>query len=421
MFTGSPGILLCARALNIFIVQGLSIFFSLGVLKLARKFFVMVSILLVFTWALPAEASESITLTLSQAIDRALRYSIDFQKAEADLDLAKTVRDETWDKWNAVLINTYIGQGAYISLPTGADPEAAVYKTDFNWRLQQKNREIAKDIVTAKVYKQYYAVLEQGCIVKTNRMEAQRDSFRLTAAEARYRVGMESLVGLRNMRTQASASRAALDKAEKDLEQVYAVFNEIVGLPVESRPVLLDTVKYTPLKVADPDTEIARIVEDSLPVWTAREAVQLQKDIYGKLNSYDVDKINLKKAELDEKGAEEQMRQLVRSLYYAVVSLETSHQAALEGLKSAQEALRAAKLSYELGLVTKVDVANAESALAVAEQTLFALACQHELMKMAFEKPWTANIALGGAGADDKGTSEGGAGAGAAKSGGTGA
>lgn len=353
---------------------------------------------LLFSW-LPETATadgSDTTLTLKQAIDKALQLNTDLRQADLSLDAAKKVRDETWDKFNAALINTHIpGTDLYISLPTGADPEGAVYKTNYQWRLSEKNIDVAKDSVVMKVYQQYYKILGDISSINARQLEAERDDLRLTVAGVRFKVGMESRSGLSQYKAQAGSSKAALAGARQDLEKDYEEFNDLIGLPSGSSPELTDKINCNPLVVKDLDAEVREIVDTSPAVWTATEAEKLQEDIMGKFNSYDVDRVNLKKAGLGIDAARESMRKITRNFYYQAKSLEDSCQALNESLKAAEEALRAARISYDVGMATRLDVKVAEAAVETTRQKLADVISQHEILAMAFHKPWAYSAGSG--------------------------
>ena len=60
----------------------------------------------------------------------------------------------------------------------------------------------------------------------------------------------------------------------------------------------------------------------------------------------------------------------------------------MESIRLAGENLRVAKVKFDVGIATKTDVLNAELALEQARQGLLEIESQHEILKMAFKKPW---------------------------------
>ncbi|MBC7347105.1 MAG: TolC family protein, partial [Clostridia bacterium] len=67
----------------------------------------------------------------------------------------------------------------------------------------------------------------------------------------------------------------------------------------------------------------------------------------------------------------------------------------------AEEALRLARLRYEVGMATRLEVQAAELMLAQAEAAAASVLRQHAYYKLAFQKPWavagsTAGTTSGG-------------------------
>lgn len=84
------------------------------------------------------------------------------------------------------------------------------------------------------------------------------------------------------------------------------------------------------------------------------------------------------------------MKLLTRSLYYSARNLEEGRLAAEKSVDSAAEALRVAKLQYDLGMITRENLVQREEALALAKLNLLSNTVQHAYAVLAFQKPWAA-------------------------------
>lgn len=368
------------------------------------------ALLLATLLAFPAyagEGGEPDALTLEEAIKQALINSKDLELAKNNVDLAKTKKDETWDMYNAVLIKTHIpGTDMYVSVPTGQDPTGAVFKTDYDWRVAQKDYETKVASVVASVYQKYSAALLAGKQVEVARLNVALRERELYEAEARLRVGAESNFSVVQKRSALASARAELRRAEEQLSKAYGELVEFLGLPKGSRPVLITQVSFNPMVVEDLDQEIENIIESSPQLWKAQETVKLQKNIYGMVNSYDVDRINLKNAQLGVDITRDQLYLALVGAYVNVKSLEEDYGKAQESLGTAREFLRIALLRYDLGMATRAEVMSAQAAVAAAEAQLANLAWQHARAVRAFYEPW-AWSGSGAAAASSGGSSAG--------------
>ena len=115
---------------------------------------------------------------------------------------------------------------------------------------------------------------------------------------------------------------------------------------------------------------------------------------------YETKKIDVRKAEINAYDTRIQMRQLVRILYNNILKLENAYITQSQAITLQEEKLRVLKTKYELGMVTKQDVEEVEIELIKARKSLEEIAYQHEILKLAIEKPWAyaAAISAGGQG-----------------------
>lgn len=330
-------------------------------------------------------------LTLEEAIELALKNSASIQQAEYTVERTRIEREEAWDMYNAVLINTNIpGTDMYISVPTGADPQGLVFRSDYAWRAAQKDYNTLKETITAGVIKGYYGVLQSQAQVETLAKSVASKERELRDAEARLQVGMEAPFSITQKRAAMAGERAKLSQAKDALEKSYADFEQLVGLRPGSRPVLSKEIEFEPMKITAEElgTVIDGIISASPDIWKTEEAVKLQENTFGMMNSSSVDLYNLRSARLNVDMAKDRLYLVVLGLFYNAQGLESSYEAARESANMAREALRVTRLRYDLGMATVAEVLSAEAAYAAAEQQLLALAAQHDMAVKSFWKPW---------------------------------
>ncbi|MDD3654986.1 MAG: amidase family protein, partial [Desulfotomaculaceae bacterium] len=174
-----------------------------------------------------------------------------------------------------------------------------------------------------------------------------------------------------------------------------ALFNFLVGLWPEDKPILVDKPQYNELVVNDLDYEVKKALEESPTVWLAQKKVDLAKSVLSIYNyadlsiePYKVKEIDLEKAEVSAEDANEQFRKLVLTLYYNIKQLEQQYLIAQGNALVAEELLRVIKVKYEVGMATAPEVLAAETAFEKAKKQEFDILCQHEILTYAFKKPW---------------------------------
>ncbi len=336
-------------------------------------------------WA--EEPPEVPQLTLEQAIALAMDNSTTLKADLLAIDQAKEDRDA------AGLAVTYT--------PTGrATPEVEAAFTrlqnaDLAWRMAKKTYEADRDSVVMKVYQAYTGVLQACAAVDAAEKALRSTDWQHRAAVAGYRAGTLSKSQMIQADASAAGAQAQLAAAEKALDDAYHKFNQLVGLSPDERPLLTDRPEYAPLHVDSLEAEVARAVDASPYVWLAQRKIDLAKialDIYSfgpaEAHTYKATELGIPIAEVNAAGARDQMALLVRSLYYSIRQLEENYAGLQQKVTVDEENLRVTRLKYDLGLATRTEVFAAEAALAGSKKSLLDAVCQHEVLKLAFKKPW---------------------------------
>jgi len=342
--------------------------------------------LLVFG-AAPAWAKEPAypELTLQQAVKLALANSNALKAAGLDIDRAYEVRQDAADKLS------FIPVGAGPFDPMVEQAFTALVTADLGWQMAKKSYTARNDAVTVAVYQAYNDVLKAEENVATLELAVKSAEQEVIAAQVGVRVGMTSKTALVQTEARRDAARLSLEAAKQGRDDAYQKFNQLVGLWPEDRPVLVDEPSYGPLLIDNLDTEVERALEASPTIAIAEENISMKKAVRQVsyfIQPYAVSRIDVDKAEYDAAQTRDQTRQAVRSLYYAVRGLEEQYRALDENRKMAAEALRVTRVKYEVGMATRIELLAAEVALAQVEKSLFDLVCQHEVLKLAFKKPW---------------------------------
>lgn len=349
-------------------------------------------LLLVLTiFPVQAWSREPVTpeMTLQMAVEKALANSDALKNSKSDIKRAEEVRDFLGDKLDFV--------------PNGPVPSSGVEKTYFgitqsyiNYNMSKRNYKVTEDTVAMSVYQAYNGIIQAREKVSVAELNVKNKDWLERMAFAGKRVGTVDSMGMIQAETNYTAAKNSLEAAQKSLDDAYQKFNQLVGLWPEDRPVLSDMPEITPLNITDLDVEVSRVVDSSPAVWLAEQKVDLADltmRLYdftesGRTEPYKAKEIDVDKAKVTAGDTRDQTFKLVRTIYYSAKQLEEQNAAALETVRQAEEALRVAKVKYDVGMATKADLLNAGLALAQARQTVLDTAAQHEVMVYAFYKPW---------------------------------
>jgi len=325
-------------------------------------------------------AAAGVILTVEEAVTQALDNRKDVQNALLNWDAADITSELTWN-------NSYMG------LP---DSINQIYQADYALEVARTNYETKRGAVEYAVYKKYYDVVSALDDQDAQRLARQQAEEKLAISELRLRLGMDTRLALYQAQQQAVSARANYAVAEQATDNAYISLMEYIGADKRERPALVRELSFQPLQIGDPETEINDIVIGSPNVWLADRSLWLEeitRDNSATLDG-DLENIQHEQAEITVITTKDAMRQATRSLYYNVLKLQESYETAVQGAKAADEALRVAKLLYEVGMGTKTDVTAAEIAAQNAHQAVDSLSYQHAILVMAFERPWISGSSM---------------------------
>ncbi|MHB1044093.1 MAG: TolC family protein [Eubacteriales bacterium] len=372
-----------------------------------RKVMIALSTLLIIClWGSASWAKEPATpqLKLNEVIDIAIKHSDSVKKSSLEIDKAKEQRENASDQ----LTFTPVSGGSY-------DPgvERAWYSllsADLTWNMSKKSHTTEEDRLVLDVCQKYWNVQKSMNEVRVKEVSCSLSEVALRRVQAMVRLGMtppELPPGTSPQSAISSAegdlarAKSDLTKAENKLNSDYEAINQLLGLWPEDRPALVEEVNFEILEIDNLDTEVQRVIETSPKIWQAEEQITLAKYAYelmwasGSYKSYEIRKAEKEQTELDAVSAKDAVRLATRSLYYTAKNLEAGILAAEKSVVGAEEALRVAKLQYELGMITKENLLKSEGSLSQAKQTLMDLTQQHAYMKLAFKKPWAVSSSGG--------------------------
>lgn len=352
--------------------------------RVALIFFLGLFIALIPLSAAFAGEPQTTELSLDQAISRALSNSKAVERAVLDVVYADEVRDDVAAMWRPEWTTTYV--------PGTEQIYAALLSTDFSYEAAQKKEELQRDLVRAEVQMRYYDILKYLDLIeaKENELAAEEKKFNVT--KAMFEVGMVPRIAFDQASMQLEQKRAELASLENDLDNAYFLFNQLVGLKSEDRPVLTDKPVWENLNITSLDAAVATIVDNNPAQWIADEGADLQENLIGFTDSSDEANIKADQGKIDADKLRDDTRKGVYKIYYGIKSLEENYQTLNTAVQLAEDNLRITRLKYEVGMATAADVASAEANLKSAQEKLFEMTCRHELMKVFFYKPWTASL-----------------------------
>ncbi len=325
---------------------------------------------------------ETVTLTVDQAISRAIRYSDNLEKTKLNTDAAEDSLTDAQLNWNSAWITDYV--------PGTEKYYAALLNARYNYDAALKNEEIQKDSIAASTRSKYYNVLQSIRSLEQKKKEleiAERQEF---VAQGKYSVGLTTWSEWREADLAQTDAQSAVTKAENDLETVYRAFDRQVGLDTDIRPVLTDEPGFEEMQLENRDSVIRSIVNDSPETWITNENLKVKDRLLDYPDSTEQDELSLEQAKINADMQKNSSIDALYDVYYSIVSLEQSYKSSLVSLELAEKELKNTELKVSVGLASDSELLNAQLALLKQQNSIFSLLCQHELLKIEFEQPWAS-------------------------------
>lgn len=327
-------------------------------------------------------------LTLQQAYELALKNNNSLKQAELAVDRALEVKDFRHD------YVTYIPSGGSTS------PEAAaIYTTavmaDMGYQMAKRSLTVAEDTLYLDVLDKYNDLLAAQEKLDYNQKSLSNAQMQKKIDELSLALGTTSSIEYGIGHSAYETAKLEVQNAQTALDKAYTDFNNLVGLNVSERPVLLDRPAFEPLEVDNLDNAISRILNQDASIWMQEQKVDLaalKLDLYSGLDPssdpYEAQKIDVETAELSASGTRSQMAHLLRTMHNSMQQLEEGYLIKEQVAKIAEQTLTLKQLMFDVGMLSQVELSKAQLEAEKASLDRDQTAYQYAYYKLAFEKPW---------------------------------
>jgi len=334
------------------------------------------------------------TLTYKQAFEAALKNSIAYKNAQADIERSEEVRNKAAENFFFTPIGT--GNGPDDAL--AASMAIGVARADVAWQMAKKQLSVEGDKLAYNVLKAYQEILKKeqekefaDLGLKRARKQAEITNFKYVSGMVSQFEQDQAQNTLREEIKKAEAAAKALTDARQKL-------NSLLGVSEDKVYELLDKPKLVKLDMDEEGlgVHINRMTSDSTAAWLADQNVKLAEmtlNLYvfndpSNPNPYRAVQIDLDKARNAAADTKKQLADSTRALYYNIKQLEDQYEILQTNLAKAEDSLKVLRLRYDLGMATESELLDAEYQVAQLKNNLYSLAIQHEQLKTAFAMPW---------------------------------
>lgn len=222
----------------------------------------------------------------------------------------------------------------------------------------------------------YYGALAARDNVKIAQDALKRQEELLKIAEAKLKAGMIAKRDLMDAQVQVARAQAAVSTAELGKQKAYINLKKLLNIDLEKEIELTDAFDYKPAENA---VDLNKLIEDAqqkrMDIVEAQgklDIAQLDFDLTSKVYPSNTFKYKEKEYALQEakmnlentkQDVEAEVREILLDLQEAVANIPVLD----KSVEMAKESLRLAKLSFEAGMMRRVDVSQAEETLKQVE------------------------------------------------------
>lgn len=332
-------------------------------------------------------------LTYEQAVELALKNSYNLKNVLGNVKRAEELRDQAYENYRYAPVG--------VDLPPGTTHEDALSRAallglvqaDTAWQMARKQVGTLEEMIAFQVRGAYDEILKKINGIKVADIAIKNAETELDMITAKVQNGMESKFNLTNARNTYNEEKLKRELLNKQLDEAYLDFNQLLGIGNSHEYQLLGRTSLTREDV-NLDVHICRVFEKDPNIWLQEQKIKMA-DMSLKLYTfnvgmepYSVKEIDVKTEKYNLASLKERIEEITRSRYYQMKQLEDQFAILEINLAKAEEYLRLVTTQYNLGMAVKSDLEQAELAAARLKTEMQNLVMSHETLRILFNTPW---------------------------------
>lgn len=359
-----------------------------------RKWIAAFTLIFLLVFTIPAAIAEDYIslsgekhLTLQQAYELAAKNSRSLRQAELAIDRAQEVKTFRMESVNYI--------------PSGPTPTVAAsmwtgaVMADIGWQMAVKNKSVEENKLYLSVVEKYNNLLAAQENLAYNQKSFGQVQAQNRVNELSLALGLTSNMQYNIGHYSFKTSKAELENTQIALNKAYTEFNNLLGLSLIERPVLLDQPSFETAEVDNLESTIHRTLDADPTIWMREQNTDLERlqlDLYNYMDPtrdpYKAKQIDVDKAELSAQDTRSQMKQMMRTLYNSMQQLEEAYKIKQQLANIADQNLKIKQAMFDVGMTSQIDLNKAELEAAKAQLDLNQITYQYQNLKLSFEKPW---------------------------------
>ncbi|MFO7255959.1 TolC family protein [Limnochorda sp.] len=324
-------------------------------------------------------------LTLEEAVALALERNAQIRQAEADLEEARLVLEET--------------RARHLMQPN----PVTLLQAETGYELARRNLILTRSQVRLSVEQAFYGVLRAENLAEVAREGVALAERQLAVAQDRVAAGAAAPVDAIRAESQLSSARAQLLQVEGAVQLALLAFRQTLGVDLDTpiRPAS-QPVEVEPIPI-DLEADLAFALENRVEVLqalagieAARTSVELTDNDYTPGLSHERARVGLRKAELALQQVRDGITLEIRQLYQTLLDAERQVEVLEQAVAAAEESLRITEAMYEAGVATDLELLSAQTAFIQAKTNLVNARFDHREAQVRYAHAVARALAEGG-------------------------
>lgn len=342
---------------------------------------------------------EGSKITYEEAVSKALKNSLALKSIEESIKISEENLKFAKD---AIVVHRPLeedytsGNAIFVAEPTSISALLAMTQADYGVTAANYQKQIQEGIIKYQVKAAFDSIqkLKKDIELLSKSLETTKTQLEVIIQKAK--LGLESDFNKTKEEQNFRNQQKQLESLKKSLDNEYIKLNRLMGIDDKERYSLEYTLDFTPLEMNDIQLNayIERALVKDPSIILKGEAVKqaeynLHLYTYSAItDTYAVRKSKLEQARYDEMQAKNDLRDKIRTTYNQIKQLEEQYQIDTTNLQQAKEQYNILKTQYELGMVTELNLKQAELAILSAQVTQEKTAIQHAQLVYLLNNPY---------------------------------
>ena len=369
---------------------------------MSKKIVFLVGLLLLLTLipavAAPAE-DETLSLTLEEAMELALANNnqvelnrLSIEKAKLELEQAKHgAKKIDFDAIDAMPREMRAGLGLdmyQLHLAKYVAPVASQAKLT----IAEKQVELSENVLRLEVEKNYYELLRKKTALDNAQNALLRAQEQLRIAQESYKAGVLAKSDVVGAEVLVASKEAEVVNAQNQFDKAVMNLAQTLGLELYTKIVPSTQFSFEPV-IIDLAKEVEKALEQDISVIGAKEGLKVAEVTFEQARGFYTPNVfmyreaeyGLEEAKVNLKKAQDEVELKVRNAYLDLLSAQKAYETLEKSLEAAKENYRVAKLRFEAGVATRLEMEQAADQLSEQEGSLMEMLYNYNLAAALFK------------------------------------